>query len=554
MKLWDLARNVYHEAIYQGQVQSAGSNVHRLHDKMKSDGKYIRRQAGMVQGIGSFYMLAVATLSVIAFVEMRETLPTSWNVLVASLSITVQLFIQSGYLMMLTLLATAEILAPDLYRWPASLPLSNDQIGALKVLALAREYLMPLSVIIVTIPLVAGLASGSPAAGLTGILVGISHAAMTLGIAVLASWRLRKALRESDGSDRRSSVARVVSILIYGVGTLVVLFVMQIGSSVIANLFDSPRMMGRSLAILMQALALAPLPTAPAALLATVAAGATVRLLPVWMPIVGTAGYVLLALLVIRRASAIVRGLDEGTRQIADSAHGAVDAIVGRGANAPLDVRPPRAAFRRQIARTATRDTQALISLLFPLIFPLLVTLGPTISAGDATVGAVLVIVMGTVMSSWMVIQGTTRQQSGTGGLEATLPVRERDRVFPRLWLAALLPLGGVLITVLALFPGGSPVQRALLLQTLAVPVAGPAGFLVKVALFGKVRSGSNPFVLDEVNTGARFWKWVAVIATLAVLSAAIRFGFGLVSPAVFIAAVVAVAAIEVLMARRMFP
>ncbi|MFW6356251.1 MAG: hypothetical protein ACOC2Y_05980 [Spirochaetota bacterium] len=204
MKLWDLAGKVYIEAIFRGQVLAAGSNVHRLTQSMKSDSGYATRQGRIVQFLGSFYLLMVAFLSVTAFLQLRAGGAVEWNLLVASGSVALQFLIQAGYLVMLTILATAEILEPELYSWLES------------------------------------PAGWSVVAGAVGLIVGLEHAAVVLGVAVLASWRLRKILRSSEGDDRRSKWLRIFTMLAYGLGTILVVFVMQLGSNALSALFDNP--------------------------------------------------------------------------------------------------------------------------------------------------------------------------------------------------------------------------------------------------------------------------------------------------------------------------
>lgn len=570
--LWSLAGRVYHEAIFQGQLVAAGSNVARLTERMQRSSSYIAKQGRTIQILGSFYLLIVAFVSVVAFVEVADSPGSAWSALVATGSVSVQLLVQSGYLIMLTILATAEILAPDLYRWLETLPIGRDQLGSLRILALAREFVLPLSVIVVSTPLVAGIAGGSLPAALVGLAVAVEHAAVTLGLAVLGSWRMRRALRASDGEDRSARIARVVTMVVYGVGTLLVVFIMQISSNVLIRLFESPGLdPARSIGVL-RVLALLPLPTAPATLLVSVVTGAQAVLLA--LPIVGTVLYGALALVLLGRVRTLVRRESTGTstgaattrRRSAEKASDArshSDGHVPSAATArrPIVVRSPREAFARQIRGAMTRDTQALVTLLFPLILPLLGTVGPSVSGGPAVIVTNMGIAMAAVAGSWMVVHGLTRLQFGSGGLESTLPTRERDRIVPRLRIAALLPAAGALLPALLLMEPGSGQQFGVLVQSLCVAVVAPAGLLLKVALFGRVRSGSNPFVIDELRTKYRFWKWAAVVSLLVVLGTAIMLGYELAQSAwggaaraVLPAAALIVAGIEIGLARRMFP
>jgi hypothetical protein len=114
-----------------------------------------------------------------------------------------------------------------------------------------------------------------------------------------------------------------------------------------------------------------------------------------------------------------------------------------------------------------------------------------------------------------MLVQGLTRQQAGAGQLTAILPVRERDRVFPRLVLAALLGSGGALIADVLFLRGGDLVTGLALAFVPAV--TAPAGILVKMLLFGRMK---NRVVLDEVYPESATRKWIAVVAAMAGIAA----------------------------------
>lgn len=562
--LWKTAGKVYHEAIFQGQMTAAGSNVYRLTERMKKDTSYIAKQGRTVQIIGTIYLLFVAFISAAAFAELRGGMTHGWNAMVTTVALSVQMLIQSGYLLMLTILATAEILAPSLYAWIETLPISRPSVGSLRILALAREFMGPIIVILLTTPLVAGLAGRSIVGGVLGLYTSISHGAFTVGITVVASWKMRSVLRGGGGDDRKAKFTRVFTMLAYGLGTLLVVFVMQIASNVITRLFDSPVLAPGSVSTITAVLALLPLPTAPAALV-TAAVGASSGIgiaAPIWMPIVGTLGFSALTLFLLTRVRTLLRSrpLDAVASSPRTSERGQTGA--GAAGNEPIVVRRPRPAFRHQLAQAATRDTQVLISLLFPLILPLLTVVGPMLS-GEAPpmIGRTLTVVMGAGTGGWLMVHGLTRLQFGSRALEATLPIRERDRVFPRLALSAVVPTIGGIIPSLIFMKLGSAEQISTMIATLSVAVLVPAAMLLKIVLFGRSRGGGDRYVLDEATPEARFFKWAAVVLLLFVGAAAALIAHSLLtsltSPStgnlLFVALTAAAGAGVVTIASRMF-
>jgi len=526
-RLWDLAGRIYHEAIYQGSLLAAGSNTERLIERMNKNSRYIKRQARMVQILGSVYPLLFVTIPTVIMMQLSEGATHQWNLLVATFAGTVFLFIQTGYLMLLTLVATAEILAPELYRWPESLPLRAAQTGMLRVMALAREFLLPLSVIVLGYPVAAGIASGSFGVAMATLFVSLTHAVMTLSVTVLASWRLRRALRLASGNDRRATAVRVITMAGYGIGIVVVVAVMQFGTTFVASLLDEPRLtVSESLSVL-RVLSLLPLPTSAASFVSALVArrASLSSALSLWFPLVGIVLYAGGAFLLLRGAWRLI---GRGDTDLVVVSKSAAEPGAPALASVPLTVRTPRAAFRRQIFQAATRDTQVLLALLFPLVIPVATLTGPAISGVPSTVPLFAAPVMAAVMGGWILLHSLTRLQVGTGLLEASLPLVERDRAFPRLTLCAIIPTAGAIIAGLALLPPGLKLEGLLIS---AIPMIGvPTGFLVKTSLFGRIPGRKPRVVVEEVYIDHRFFKWVATLMAILIVAGgfiALRFVLG---------------------------
>jgi hypothetical protein len=152
-----------------------------------------------------------------------------------------------------------------------------------------------------------------------------------------------------------------------------------------------------------------------------------------------------------------------------------------------------------------------LIFLLFPLVLPILGLVGPKISGAPSSFLVYFGAGIASTVSAWMLVQGLTRQGAGAGQLAASLPVRERDRVFPRLVLAQVLSSGGALLAAV-LFLRGRDLVTGLVLA-LVPTVTAPVGLLIKMLLFGRMK---NRVVLDEVYPDSATRKWITVVAAMA--------------------------------------
>jgi hypothetical protein len=553
VRLWDLSGLIYREATLQSLMTAAGGNPGPLRERLGRNPGYVRRQSIAVQLIAAVYVLTVMALPVTAVLRLRAGTTQAWNLLISSASAATFFVIQLGYVLTMTVLAVSELLDEDLYAWPRTLPLSAGGVGRLRLLSLLRGLFIPVCGVAAAYPIAMAAASRSWAVAAVALLTSAVHLPLTLALVVLAGRRLHRGLKGHGGTSRSAQTARVITTLGYGLGTILVILVMQVAMNSLARFYDTPRLATAASRGLVLALSCAPLPTAPAALtmlLAARAAGLAVEL-PVLPALLGTLAYFSVSATLVGAALRVLGRTGAGAAAAARTADGSGPAPVR------LRVTSPSRAFLRQFWLGATRETQALMFLLFPLIFPILGTIGPTISRAPAAAVLYMGAAMAAILSPWMLVQGLTRQEAGAGQLAASLPVRERDRVFPRLVLAPMVAFAGALLEAL-LFLRGTNLVTGLALGLMPA-VTAPTGLLLKMVLFGRMK---HRVVLDEVYPESTTLKWVAVIATMAVTAGALavlqyilvlRTSL-LAGSALFVAVLAALVGGLCALSRRLFP
>jgi hypothetical protein len=554
VRLWDLSGLIYREATLRSLLTAAGGNPGPLRERLGKNPGYVRRQSLTIQVIAAVYVLSMMLLPILAVVKLRSGSTHTWNLFISAVSATTFYLIQFGYVLMLTVLAVSELLDDDLYAWPQTLPVSTGGIARLRLFSLLRGLFLPVSGVAVAYPLALGISSRSW--GVAGIAVVTSavHLPLTLALVVLAGLWLHRTLRGQGGTSRGAQTARVITMLAYGLGTLLVVFVMQGAVNYLSRLYDSPRLAPAVSRSLILALSWVPLPTAPASLtmlLAARAAGLSADV-PVVPAALGSLGYFVVAALLVVAALRLL-----GRSGAATVAVGSGRTSVPTPVLARLRLTTPRRAFLRQLWLGATRETQVLIFLLFPLVLPILGLVGPKISGAPSPFLVYFGAGIASTFSAWMLVQGLTRQEAGAGQLAASLPVRERDRVFPRLVLAPLLSSGGALIAAI-LFLRGRDLVTGLVLA-LVPAVTAPAGLLIKMLLFGRLK---NRVVLDEVYPDSATRKWITVVAAMAGIAVVLTALEGILvvvtSPLLgnllFVAVVFASLGGLSLLSRRLFP
>jgi hypothetical protein len=544
VRLWDLSGLIYREATLRSLLTAAGGNPGPLRERLGRSPGYVRRQSLTVQVIAAVYVLSMMVLPILAVGKLRSGSTHDWNLFISAVSATTFFVVQFGYVLMLTVLAVSELLDDELYAWPQSLPVSTGGVARLRLFSLLRGLYLPVSGVAVAYPVAVGIASGSWAVAGIAVATSAVHLPLTLALVVLVGLWLHRTLRGHGGTSRGAQTARVITMLAYGLGTLVVVFVMQVAINYLSRLYDSPLLAPIMSRTLLLVLSWVPLPTAPASLTMLLAARAAGRGIdvPIVPAVLGSFGYLVVSGFLIG-ASLRILGRS-GT------------ATVGPGrvsVPAPTLVRlrltTPRRAFLRQLWLGATRETQVLTYLLFAVLMPVLGLAGPTVSGAPASVRLYMGAAFASFLSPWMLVQALTRQQAGAGQLVASLPVRERDRVFPRLVLAPLLSCAGGLLASL-IFLRGSDLVSGLVLA-LVPAVTAPAGLLLKMLLFGRMK---HRVVLDEVYPEHATRKWITVLVAVAAITALLIATQGFLGNLVFVAVMVVLLGGVFFLSRRLFP
>jgi len=295
----------------------------------------------------------------------------------------------------------------------------------------------------------------------------------------------------------------VLTMLTYGTGTFLGVALMQIVKSLLSRLYDSPQLAPLAARQLLLALSWLPLPCAPSALTVLLAGsglhGAANELLS--PAAVGSVGYLMVAALLIWAAFRII-GREGGGAAAARSKSARV---LGT-----FRVTTPRRAFRRQLWLATTREMPSMMLHIVPVLTPTVWLVGASMMATPPGVMIYVAALVAAVFNPWIMALALTRQEPGAGQLAATLPIRERDRVFPRLVLSAIVASAGALVADLV-FLRGKDLWDGLALGTIPA-VAAPLGMLVKMVLFGRLR---GRVVLDEVRPGSRRRKWATIMTTI---------------------------------------
>jgi hypothetical protein len=192
-------------------------------------------------------------------------------------------------------------------------------------------------------------------------------------------------------------------------------------------------------------------------------------------------------------------------------------------------VKPVMAYLKRDLA-IITRETQAIMLMLWPVMIPVSTALGFQIPGSIANTGIpwlVLYMMAFAILSSFLVIFGVTTIESGGNTITSALLINTRDQIKAKIpLLYSVVPIM-VLLSLPILINKETFLTIVKMITTLlpAVLIITLAGFFFKLYLFGKLK---YKFVLEEVNKELMVLKYLGIILLMFGIGAGFLFSLAI--------------------------
>ncbi|MBY9001312.1 MAG: hypothetical protein KGD64_10380 [Candidatus Heimdallarchaeota archaeon] len=529
--LYRISKRVYREGILESQLQSAGSDQVRFLERLDKD-KMQRMPDIILKIMSAIYIAGITVIPVISLITIHSALNSfidpSWVALVGSLSVSAFFIMQPAVLLVFSFMFTWGLMSGGSYKWIHTLPLGKKDIEKIGFFTFIRSINIQLISMFLVLPAAAVVSIvmvlGSEISTLslvlmiiTSLFLSIVNLVFDLSLLVLLSRKMAIVMGDQETNSRKSNIIRIVSMLLYMMVSMGIMYLIQIAVTKIPELYVLQSWSASSTDILNVILSIIPFPLAGGYLLTIFAMDfSNVSGLLIGSSILGIILFVFLTYFVYKKALKTLRNISSTELKKYDKVKKEVfvtDIKISRTG--------PTLAFLKRDFAIITREMSSIMIIIMPFMIPIYMLLIPTDTQffiGSAGLSEVMIIALFYVtMVSIMLVIGLTNIEASGSTITASLPISVRDQVNAKIpHFLVTIPLALIVAILTKIGSSQFITMISFVLAFLPViPIVGMACLFFKAFLFGKMK---HKIVLEEIKNENRIMKFVLVIVLTFVL------------------------------------
>ncbi len=358
---------------------------------------------------------------------------------------------------------------------------------------------------------------------ITSLFLSIVNLVFDLSLLVLISRKMAIIMGDQETSSRKTSIVRIVSMILYFSVSMGAMYLIQIAVAKIPELYVLQIWSAGSTNILNIILSIIPFPFAGGYLLTILAMDfSNVTGILLGGSILGVILFVVLTYFIYKKALSTLRKIS--STELKKYSKDKKEVLVR---DITVKTNRPTIAFLKRDFAIITREMSSVMIIIMPFMIPiylLLIPIGDQQFVGSAGLPVVMIMAMFYVsLVSVMLVTNLTNIESGGSTITASLPISVRDQVKSKLpHFLVVMPLALILAMLTKIGFSQFPTMISFALAfLLAVPIVGLASLFFKVYLFGKMK---HKIVLEEIRIENKFKKYVMVIVFTFVLMAVFIF------------------------------
>ncbi|MHA1415605.1 MAG: hypothetical protein ACTSRR_05005 [Candidatus Heimdallarchaeaceae archaeon] len=529
ISLYKLSKRVYHESILHSQLESSGSNIAKLLERIGKNPKIISSQPKIMKFLSSFYILfltiiPIRSITVVNFIISSNTpshtqIPQQWLALVGSMMASAFLLLEPFILIIFSIMMTWGLFSPEIYAWPQTLPLRKKDIEKLSLLTFIRGINIQLLFMILVLPL--GIAIGIlidfslylPIMAFllifTALIISIVSAFFNLGTVVFISKKMYNLMAGKEDNSGKSSIIKTTISLLYLISSMTLMYIIQISIEKIPNYFTKVLLSDEQSLLVNNILSFIPFPFSGGYLITILVTNHSLYFSPI--TVIGSiTGLIIFAILTYFLMKHSISTLLNTPKIKSDSMKEKKDE---KEIIVQLQTTSPLKAFIRRDLSIISRDMQLIMVFVMPIIIPIfavITDIEDNVLLNDAGLtGAFISILFYIALTTYMIITGVTNIESGGETITSSIPIRTRDQVkskIPYFFTSILLAF-----LIWHLFFINEKFFSKMIVFCLvylpAIPLAGIGGLFFKILMFGKLR---YKYVVEEIKTEHRFIKHIS--------------------------------------------
>ncbi|MHA2131324.1 MAG: hypothetical protein ACW99L_15275, partial [Promethearchaeota archaeon] len=496
-------------------------------ERYKSKERSLKIKVIVTKIIYAFIFGILPIMPLLTYFQIVENLsvnPVSTEIiiLIGSMFFTMYFILQFFNFFLMGLLESGIIMSGVIFRWFETLPISRDKLHKVTYLTIFRSFDIPIIVIMFGFPIVMLIGTQNIFVFFVSLGISILNIIFSFNLLLFLGGRLNRVLSFNVRSMKRSSIIRLFHILSYLIVILGSVYTIQWAFNSIEEIFqimldlENPSMINLILSFI-------PYPFNPSYLLSYSVALGQVSM-EVWVNLlIGLGLFIMLTWWTHLKASKTVRKITDG--KFANIPKKKLSALAVNEIHVRIKIRTPIKTYLRKDLSAATHDLKTLLSMMMPIIlsciFSFSFNIGNIGSAalleGDFLFNWVGMLIFNPIISS-MLVYGLLNIESSGKSVLASLPINPREQAKAKLILLLTLQTLAVLAPLI-IYAATDKFFISFFAILTSLPITWIyliLTFELRVLFFGKHK---DHYVIDEIHSENRIYKWVLITSILYILS-----------------------------------
>jgi len=520
LSLFSIAKKVNKELYLESLLQTKGIYQLKILERYKKQQRILKIKVliskiiyALIFGILPIIPSLVYTQIVDNLLDLNVSVETV--ILIGGILLTLYFSLQFLNFFLMGLLESSMILSGSVFQWFETLPISRDKLHKLVALTIIRTFDIPIVVLILAFPITMIVLTQNMIIFFVSLGISFLNFILCFDIIILFGERLSRILAFNKITSKKGLAIQLFHNLSYIIvilgGIYMVQWILFSFDNVIQLIITI-----KDISIINTILSILPYPFNPSYFISFIIVNKGIPLFLLISIFIGLGLFVSLTWLIHLRASKSLERITYSKFKEIKRENRAT--LLKEEIQVNIKTRSPILAYLRKDLFIALRDLKTFLAMIMPVIFSCIFTFSfGLISAGETVIierdlllNLISILIFNPVISI-MLVYGILNVEISGESVLASLPINHRDQAKAKLILLIFLQTLAVFFPIL-LYIFTPKFIILLLAEITSLFFCWMFIILIfdlRIIFFGKFK---HHYVIEEINQGNRFLKWILII------------------------------------------
>ncbi len=520
LSLFSIAKKVNKELYLESLLQTKGIYQLKILERYKKKQRILKIKiliSKIIYALIFGFLPIIPSLVYLNIIDNLLDLNISVEsvILIGGIILTLYFSLQFLNFFLMGLLEFSMILSGSVFRWFETLPISRDKLHKLVALTIFRTFDIPIVVLILAFPITMIVLTQNMIIFFVSLGISFLNFILCFDIIILFGERLSRILAFNKITSKKGLAIQLFHNLSYIIVILGGIYMVQWILFSFDNVIQLIIII-KDISIINTILSILPYPFNPSYFISFIIVNKGIPLFLLISIFIGLGVFVSLTWLIHLKASKSLQRITySNLKEIKEG-----NRINSLKNEIQINIKTlsPILAYLHKDLSIATRDLKMLLSMIIPIIFSCIFTFSfglinmgeKTVIERDLLLNLISILIFNPVISS-MLVYGILNVEISGESVLASLPINHRDQAKAKLILLIFLQTLAVFFPIL-LYIFTPKFIILLLAEITSLFFCWMFIILIfdlRIIFFGKFK---HHYVIEEINQGNRFLKWILII------------------------------------------